>query len=70
MVKGILDGEDGVDLDESLVHLSQLVAGDTVFRHALEVQVVLSIFAELAGLVPDGGGVQAELLQVVAQLAT
>ena len=51
LVKGILDGEDGVVLDESLVHLGQLVAGDPVLGLALgvlEVQVVLAVLAELA----------------------
>merc|ERR1719460_1982203 len=51
LVKGILDGEDGVVLDEPLVHLSQLVAGDPVLGLALgvlEVQVVLAVLAELA----------------------
>ena len=52
LVEGVLDGEDGVVLDESLVHLGQLVAGDPVLRLALrvlEVQVVLAVLAELAG---------------------
>ena len=51
LVKGILDGEDRVVLDESLVHLSQLIAGDPILGLAfgvLEVQVVLAVLAELA----------------------
>merc|ERR1719411_833419 len=51
LVKGVLDGEDRVVLDEALVHLGQLVAGDPVLRLALgvlEVEVVLAVLAELA----------------------
>merc|ERR1719411_991394 len=52
LVKGILNTDNRVVLDETLVHLEQLIRCDPVLLlslRVLEVQVVLAVFKELAG---------------------
>lgn len=49
LVKGILNGDDGGILDETLIHLAQLLGGDPVGGvglGVLEIQIILSLLVE------------------------